>query len=485
MKRLTPRQLFTTAFMAVLVLACGAAAAGYPIVNYVPVDVLAGLSAIGMIPFTGEVEMKEVKELIEKQGKAWEKFKETNDARLKAIEEGKGVAELEGKLATMNTELTAVSKELKEVTLKSQRPTVSAETAEKAAKDLERFNAKGMAMAIENGKSFVPLSADGYAAYKAAQSKWIRKGDQSLSSDEAKAINVGTASQGGFLVGEELEQGIDRVVGRYSSMRSIATVRPIGAATFKKLVKVSGTSGATRGGETTSPTEGNTPRWIELEFKPGTYLSDQRITSEALEDAVQDVESDLMEEIGIEFAEMEGNDFIFGDGLNGPRGILSYETVLNPAYEWGKVGYVKSGGANAFAAANPSDALIDLQHALKRQYRGNAVWSMNDATLGAIRKFKDGQGLYLWAPTGLQQGAVGQLLGHAVVTDDFMPDLGAGAFPIGFGDYQRAYYIIDRRGIAVLRDPYTAVPYVKFVARKRVGGGIANFEALKLLRCEA
>ena len=477
------RQPILLAVMAILVLACGAAFAGFPVTNYLPAEVLASLGTLGMIPFAGEIDMKGIQDLLEKQGRAWEEFKKTNDERLSKLEKGEGVAEFEGKLAKINEELNGVSSELKQVALKSQRPTVSAETAEKAAKDLDRFNAKAQAMAIENGKSFVPLSAEAYAAYKAAQSKWVRKGMESLSSDEVKAINVGTAAQGGFLVGEEMEAGIDRVVARYSAMRQVATVRAIGAATYKKLVKTSGTSGGTRGGETTAPSEGTSPNWSELEFKPGTYLSDQRITSEALEDAVQDVESDLMEEIGIEFAEMEGSDFITGNGVNGPRGIHSYDIVANASYAWGKVGYIASGGASGFASSNPSDALIDLQHGLKRQYRGNAVWTMNDATLGAIRKFKDGNGLYLWAPSMLMQGAVGQLLGHGVVTDDFMPDLGSDTYPIAFGDFKRAYYVIDRRGIAILRDPYTAVPYVKFVARKRVGGGIANFEALKLLKC--
>jgi HK97 family phage major capsid protein len=93
--------------------------------------------------------------------------------------------------------------------------------------------------------------------------------------------------------------------------------------------------------------------------------------------------------------------------------------------------------------------------------------------------------LYLWAPSGLLNGVAGQLLGHAVVTDDFMPDLGAGAFPIAFGDFKRGYTLVDRKGISVLRDPYTAAPHVKFLGRRRVGGGVSNFEAIKLLKCEA
>ncbi|WP_460829374.1 phage major capsid protein [Massilia agilis] len=455
---------------------------GHPLI---PHDVFASLGTAGMMPFAGEIDLKGVKEALEKQGGAWEEYKKTNDARLKAIEEGKGTADLEAKLAEMEKDLKQAGDELKEIALKSKRPQLSSEGEQKAAAVLKAFNAKGLAAAIEAGKSFAPLSADGYAEYKAAMSQYIRQDLKGLSAEQLKAINVGNAGQGGFLVGEEMEAGIDRVIGSYSSMRQIATVRSIGQASYKKLVKVTGTSGAKRGGENTTPTNGNSPSWVELEFKAGTYISEQRITSEALEDAVQDVESDLQDEIGMEFAEMEGSDFIDGDGINGPRGLLAYGMVENDGWEWGKVGYVKSGGAAAFAATNPSDRLIDLQHSLKRQFRANAVWTMNDATLAAIRKFKDGNGIYLWAPSGLLNGVAGQLLGHGVVTDDFMPDLGANTFPVAFGDFKRAYYVIDRKGIAVLRDAASAFPHVRFLARKRVGGGIANFQAVKLLKCEA
>ncbi len=430
------------------------------------------------------MDLSEVKSLLTAQGTAWEEFKKTNDERLAKLAKGESVTDLEAKLAKMNEALTEVGTELKQITLKSQRPMLSGDAEEKAAKELKSFNAKAQAAAIESGKSFTPLSADAYASYKSVVGVYLRRGEQKMSPDEMKAINVGTASQGGYLVGEELEAGIDRVVRRYSAMRQLARVIPIGSASYKKLVKTGGTSGGTRGNETTAPTAGTSPQWSELEFRPGTYLSDQRITQEALEDAVQDIESDLMEEMGIEFAEMEGQDVIDGAGVNGPRGILAYDIVANASYQWGRVGYIASAGAAGFAASNPSDRLIDVQHALKRQYRGNATWTMNDATLGTIRKFKDGNGLYLWAPSMLMQGAVGQLLGHPVVTDDFMPDLGANAYPISFGDFQRAYYLIDRKGMAVLRDPFTAVPYVKFIGRRRVGGGIANFEALKLMKCE-
>jgi HK97 family phage major capsid protein len=424
---------------------------------------------------------------VEDLAKAWETFKSTNDARLKAIEENKATGDFEAKLAPMNAEITRLTSEVKEAVLKAQRPAVSSDKADAAEAALKSFNLRLQAAAMEAGKSFTPVTADQYAEYKAAADKYLRKGVDALTEAEKKTINVGTSTQGGFLVDFERENGIDRVVHRYSAMRQIARVITIGSASYKKLVKVTGTSGASRGGETKVPSEGTTPTWVELEFKPGTYVSEQRITSEALEDATQDVGADLEMEIGIEFAEMEGTDFITGDGLNGPRGIHSYDIVANASYQWGKLGYVKTGGASGFAASNPSDKLIDLVHALKRQYRAGAVWTMNDATLGEIRKLKDGQGNYLWGMTKdtFMAGAVGTLLGYSVVTDDFMPDLGANAYPVAFGDFKQAYYVVERKGLAILRDPATAFPAVRFLARRRVGGGVAKFEAMKLLKCEA
>lgn len=484
------RKTLTLAFVAILALACGAAFAGYPVINYVPADWLAGLGALGAMPFAmaGETSLVEIKTLVEKQGTTWEEYKKTNDERIAKLAKGESVEALEAKLSKMNDELTAAGKELKEIALKAQRPAVSGEKAEAAEKELKDFNARAQAAAIEAGKSFTPMSGEQYTLYKSAIGEYIRKGQQAMTQEKANAINVGTSTQGGFLVDFQMESGIDRVVHRYSAMRQLGRVISIGAASYKKLVKTSGTSGGTRGGETSAPAQGATQNWAELEFKPGTYLSDQRITSEALEDAVIDVEGDLMEEIGIEFAEVEGQDVVSGDGVNGPRGFQSYTIIANANYAWGKVGYTKTGAAADFAATNPSDKLIDLVHALKRQYRAGAAWIMNDATLAAIRKFKDGQGNYLWgmtAPSNLMAGAVGTLLGYPVATDDFMPDLGANTYPVAFGDWKRAYYVVDRKGMSILRDPYTAVPYVKFVARRRVGGGIANFEALKLLKCEA
>lgn len=433
------------------------------------------------------MDLSEIKSLVEAQGKAWDDFKKTNDERIEKLTKSQSTEAVDAKLAKINDELSATSKELKELTLKSQRPVMSAEKADEAETALKSFNLAAKAAAMESGRPVTELTADQYADYKAVYAKYIRKGESALTEAERKTVNVGTATQGGYLVGHEMEAGIDRVVQRYSSMRQVARVINIGSATYKKLVKTTGTSGATRGGENTTPSNGTSPSWVELEFKPGTYISEQRITSEALEDATIDVGSDLETEIGIEFAEMEGSDFISGNGINGPRGLTDYTNVANSSYSWGNVGYVASGNASSWAASNPSDYLIDLVHSLKRQYRAGASFIMNDTTLGSIRKLKDGQGNYLWGMTreSFMAGAVGTLLGYPVVTDDFMADIGANTFPIAFGDFKQAYYVIDRKGVSVLRDPAGAFPHVRFLTRRRVGGGIAKFEAVKLFKIAA
>jgi HK97 family phage major capsid protein len=144
----------------------------------------------------------------------------------------------------------------------------------------------------------------------------------------------------------------------------------------------------------------------------------------------------------------------------------------------------ENGRRRGFRRDRPADALIDLYYALKAGYRNGASFLTSDAVMGTIRKFKDGQGNYLWAPpTGPDMPAT--ILGKPVVTDDNMPALGAGNFPVAFGNFQRGYLIVDRQGVRVLRDPYTSKPNVLFYTTKRVGGGVVNFEAIKLLKCSA
>ena len=159
---------------------------------------------------------------------------------------------------------------------------------------------------------------------------------------------------------------------------------------------------------------------------------------------------------------------------------MTATTVAENAWSWGRVGTVSTGANGAFPAANPSDVLIDLVYALKAGYRQNSAFVMNRKTQGLIRKMKDADGNYLWHPP-VAAGGRATLMGFPLVEVEAMPDIAPGAKAVAFGDFSRFYLVVDRQGVRVLRDPYSAKPYVLFYTTKRVGGGILDFDAAKFL----
>lgn len=291
------------------------------------------------------------------------------------------------------------------------------------------------------------------------------------------ALTTQSDPDGGYVIAPEVETQIDRVLAKTSAMRGLARVRPIGTSTYKKLAGVGGTTSGWVG-ETDERPETETPKLSELEFPAMQLYANPSATQEMLDDTGFDIGTWLSDEIDIEFVEQEGAAFINGSGVKKPRGILQYDTVADASWSWGKLGYKASGDATDIASLDP---LIDLTYTLKQGFRQNASWLMNRFTAAKIRKLKDTTGQYLWQPS-TQLGQPATLSGYAVADDDNMPDIGAGAFPIAFGDFLRGYVIVDRRGIRVLRDPYTKKGYVQFYTTKRVGGGVQHFQAIKLLK---
>jgi HK97 family phage major capsid protein len=204
-------------------------------------------------------------------------------------------------------------------------------------------------------------------------------------------------------------------------------------------------------------------------------------TQSLLDDAVVDLDAWLSSEVETAFAEQEGIAFVSGNGASRPRGFLSYDAVANTAWGPGKLGFVAAGAAGAFPSSNPGDVLFDLVYGLRAGYRQNAGFVMNRRTQSAIRKFKDAEGNYLWQPP-LAAGRAATLIGFPVTEAEAMPDLGKDSLSVAFGDFRRGYLVVDRTGIRVLRDPYSAKPFVLFYTTKRVGGGVQDFHAIKLLK---
>jgi HK97 family phage major capsid protein len=200
-----------------------------------------------------------------------------------------------------------------------------------------------------------------------------------------------------------------------------------------------------------------------------------------LEDSAVNIDAWIAEEVEIAFAEQEGAAFINGDGINKPKGFLAEITVAESAWSWGNLGYEATGVDGAFPASDASDVLIETIYALKAGYRQNANWVMNRKTQAEIRKLKDADGNYLWAAPA-SAGMAASLMGFPLVEAEDMPDIASDSMAVAFGDFRRGYLIVDRTGVRVLRDPYSSKPYVLFYTTKRVGGGVQDFDAIKLLK---
>ena len=398
----------------------------------------------------------DINQVIEDLGRSFEAFKAENDKRLKEIET-KGGADplLTEKVEKINAEISQIA------------------ALKKQIEHVETVAGRG---GFGGGHSGLDQAK---AEYKAAFEKWFRKGVEGNLSQLAVQASASTLDDtaGGFLVPEEMAATIDRIAGVTSAMRRLASVMSIGTDTYKKLVNQ---GGATSGwvGEKSARDETATPTLAEIAINTKEIYAMPAATQTLLDDSSVDIAAWLGNEVAIEFAEEEGQAFIKGNGVDKPKGLEAYSTVANASYAWGKIGYIASGAASTFTNA---DKLFDLQHALKPIYRNGASFLMNDNTLLNIRKFKDGEGNYLWRP-GLLEGAPDTLLGKPVEIDDNVADIGQNTYPIYFANFKRAYLIIDRLGIRVLRDPYSSKPYILFYTTKRVGGGIVMYEAIKTLK---
>ena len=388
---------------------------------------------------------------------AFEAFKGANDARLDEIEK-KAAADplLEAKVARIDQAVGAAQARLDRVVSEGRRPELAPSVP-----------AVGRATSPYEGEE-TKAAFDGYL--KTGNSNGL----------ELKAGLSLAADSGGYVVPPETERAIDRRLMAGSPMREIATVRTIGAGVFRKPVS---TAGVTAGwvAETAPRPETDPATLALLEFPAADLYASPAATQSLLDDAMINLDEWLAAEVEDAFAAQETTAFVSGDGINKPKGFLSYDIVAEAGHGWGEIGYVASGGAGAFAASNPADRLIDLIYAPKARYRPNGRFVMNRRTVSTVRKFKDADGNYIWQPA-TRAGETASLLGYPVTEIETMPDIAADSAAIAFGDFQRGYLIVDRAGVRVLRDPYSAKPYVLFYTTKRVGGGVQNFDAIKVMK---
>jgi HK97 family phage major capsid protein len=391
--------------------------------------------------------------------RTFEAFKQTNDARLADMETRmSGDVLSDEKLARIDSALDEARRRIDRFTLDGRRPAM--------------------------GEPSERRSDIASTEHKAAFNLYVRSGEVGgLKRLEAKALSAGSGPDGGYLAPSQVETEILRRLTTISPIRSIASVRTISSGNYKKAFSTTGpASGWVAEAGARAQTASQT--LAELNFPAMELYAQPAATQTLLDDIVVDVDRWIAEEVELAFATQEGAAFINGDGIAKPKGFLAENTVANTAWAWGSLGFTATGLAGSFPAANPSDILVDLIYSLKSGYRQNACFVMNRKLQSAIRKFKDSTGNYLWQPPA-SVGQPATLMGFPVKEAEEMPDAAANSLSVAFGDFQRGYLVVDRAGVRVLRDPYSAKPYVLFYTTKRVGGGVQDYDAIKLLKFSA
>ena len=395
----------------------------------------------------------EIKEAVDQINTAFEEFKSTHKDVIKGEIKGYIDPLLEQKFDKINEAIS-----------KAEEARDAAEQAQALAKRRSE---------IENEKSSL---SEKERELRTAFCEFLRKGpdrfdekSKQIMLEATKSLSSGSDSAGGYVVIPQFDNDITRIINETSPVRRVATVKQIGTDQYEKLqITDRPNSGWVDRDETPTETTANT--FKKLTIKVHKQYAEPRISQDLIDDAFIDVEAEVRNGLVEQFEITENTAFVSGDGVGQPRGFLDYAAGTS----WGQIEQVVSGNASALTA----DGLYTLVYALKDAYLARAVFMMNRSTVAAIRKLKDGNGNYLWLPGFGSEPAT--ILGYPIARASDMPAITSNALAIAFGDFSRAYKVIDRMGSRILVDPYTAKPFVKYYMTKRVGGAVDNFEAIKI-----
>jgi HK97 family phage major capsid protein len=402
---------------------------------------------------------EDIKNAISDLGSTFAEFKKVNDQRLEMIEKGESTAYVDEKIAKMEAKMDSYEDINQKLT-----------TAE--------LNADNIKSQIDKLETIVTRPNSGFESkqvdeYMGAFDTYCRKGLEGLDVAERKALTVSNDSTGGYLAPPEYVKELIKDVTEISPIRSIARIRSTGARSIQ-VPKRTGTFAAQWVAEsgTRSETTGYNVGLEELPAHEQYALVD--ISEQDLEDSVFNLEAEMQSEFAEQFAKAEGAAFVSGNAVGKPEGFMTN----------GSVSSIDSGSNTAITADN----LITLVHNIKSDYGRNGTFVFNRSTLAAIRKLKDTAGQYVFqAGMSLQGGVTNTILGQPYVEATDMASIAQNAFPVAYGDFRRAYMIVDRVSLAVLRDPFTQATTgnVRYIARRRVGGQVVLPEAITKLKVTA
>ena len=313
-----------------------------------------------------------------------------------------------------------------------------------------------------------------YRQYKDVFEGFLRKaGDErNLAAEEHKLLLTGSDPDGGYHVPTAMSARIIGKVYESDPIRQICTTETISTAAWECMVDQD-EAGYGWEGDTVAGAETSTPKEGKKRIPVYTLYGKPRATQTYLEDSVVNVENWLADKVASRFARIEGAAFVTGNGVGSPRGFLTYGNGTTT----GTIERVNMGNASALTA----DGFIDVKYHLTEYFLNQSTtWLMARGTVAAAMKLKDGSGDYIWKPSLIATDPYSTILNSPVRMSASIPAVAVGALSVVIGAWKEAYTIVDRIGITLQRDPYTVKPLVEFYFRKRVGGDVCNYDAIKI-----
>jgi HK97 family phage major capsid protein len=412
-----------------------------------------------------------VQDTIHELNDAFREFKQENEGRLSSLEEVKDRASsLEEKMGDLGVQMDQAQSQLKKIHMDLRRP--AGDLSEKREDEEEE-----------------PGERRDMVGHKAAFFDYIRKGVESgLQRLGQKSLSVGSDPEGGYGVPHAISKQIIKTLEHWSEFRKLARQVTISTDAMEMLVDKD-EAGAGWVSETDPREETKTPELAKIRIPVHEMYARPRVTQKLLDDSQLNIEHWLVQKIGEKMARMENKAFLFGNGIHQPRGLLSYELRPSQNWEWGTIETFQTKADGEFHGDEGADMLITMSEALESGYRQGATWLMPRTVMTALRQMrlsKKYAGQYIWQKS-LESRGPDMLLGYPVVCMDDLPPLvkGMPSTSLLFGNFKEAYQVVDRSGTRVLRDPYSAKPYVELYVTRRVGGGMVNSKAVKALSFKA
>ena len=394
-------------------------------------------------------------ELREKRAKAWEAAKVFLDSHRK--ENGVLSAEDDAAYTKMEQEITDLGKEIARL---ERQEALDAELNRPVNKPLT--GKPGGRTDADDTEDKTGRASDDYR-----KNFWNAMRSKVPMPNVTNALQIGTDSEGGYLVPDEYERTLVEALEEENIFRQMAKVIKTSSGDRKIPVVASKGTASWIDEEGAYPESDDSFGQVSIgAYKLGTMI---KVSEELLNDSVFDLQSYISREFARRIGAKEEEAFFTGDGKGKPLGVLA------------ATGGAETGVTAASATAVTADELMDLYYSLKSPYRKKSVWVLNDSTIKAIRKLKDNNGQYLWQPS-LTAGTPDMILGRPIKTSAYMPAIAAGAKTIAFGDFSY-YWIADRQGRSFkrLNELFAATGQVGFLASQRVDGKMILAEAVKVL----